>query len=106
MGMVCSLQRITSSDVDRISAVPEVAVALMEESDGEFLPVEIVRTRRCLGFLLRLTPITIEQVAPRPDCEDLPLPVLDPRRMEIDKVWDVMNFLLTGPAMGGEPPAA
>src|SRR5687768_5988129 len=106
MGMVCSLQRITSSDVERISAAPEVAVALMEESDVESLPVEIVRPRGCLGFLLRLTPITIEQVAPRPDGEDLPLPVMDPRRMEIDKVWDVMNFLMTGTAMGGEPPAA
>ncbi len=67
--------------------------------------MEEVRPPGCLGFLLRLTPVTVTQVAQRP-AGDVDDPLLgDPDRMEIE-VWDVINFLLTGSATEGELPAS
>ena len=105
MGMVCTLKRVSESEIDEVLASPSAAVALIADDADLHYPLEEVRPPGCLGFLLRLTPITVTQVAQRP-IGDVDEPLLsDPDRMEIE-VWDVINFLLTGSATDGELPAS
>ena len=105
MGMVCTLRRVGASAIDEVSASPGAALALLDDNaDAEF-PLEKVQMPGCLGFLLRLTPIEVTQVAERPKGEALPMPADDPDRMGIE-VWDVINFLLTGTATEGVLPAS
>jgi len=105
MGMVCTLKRVSASEVDQVVASPSAALALIADDADRAYPLEEVRPPGCLGFLLRLTPITVTQVAQRPT-GDIDEPLLsDPDRMEIE-VWDVINFLLTGSATEGELPAS
>ena len=105
MGMVCTLKRLSAAEIDQAVASPSAALALIADDADLHYPLEEVRPPGCLGFLLRLTPITVTQVAQRP-ISDVDEPLLsDPDRIEIE-VWDVINFLLTGSATEGELPAS
>ncbi len=105
MGMACTLKRVSASEVDEMAASPPAALAAIADDADLHYPLEEVRPPGCLGFLLRLTPVTVTQVAQRP-AGDVDDPLLgDPDRMEIE-VWDVINFLLTGSATEGELPAS
>jgi hypothetical protein len=105
MGMVCTLRRVGASAIDEVRASPAAALALLDDHADAYFPVEKVQMPGCLGFLLRLTPIEVTQVAERPKGEALPAPEKDPDRLGIE-VWDVINFLLTGTATGGQLPAS
>jgi len=103
MGMVCAFHRVNAAEMAGITDSPESAVKLAF-GDADEIPIENVRMPGCLGLLLRLTPITVSQVKPRPDGEAWTLPE-DPRGMETE-FWDTMQFLLTGTLDGGEFPAS
>jgi hypothetical protein len=106
MGMVCTLKRVSAAQIAEISVSPEAALALVEDNADVDYPLEDVRMPGCLGLLLRLTPIKVQQVAERPADKPHPAYVEDPDRFDIEKVWDVMNYLLTGTPMDGDLPAA
>jgi len=104
MGMVSMMVRVRESEVQSILDSPEkVRPLLIDEDLEKDFPLEEVRPPGCLGFLLRLTPITISQVAQRP--EGSPPPVLKERPDNYEsEVWDELNFLFTGTAAGGSFP--
>lgn len=106
MGMVCTLKRVSAGQVKEIAAKPEAALTLLDDNADSEYPLEDVRLPGCLGLLLRMTPIKIQQVAERPQGENPPLSVIDPDRFEIEKVWDVINYLLTGTPADGDLPAS
>lgn len=63
MGMTCGLVQASDADIVRLRANPTEAIDFIE--DGEWAPpVRQVRPKGVLGWLLRLTPITIEEVDP------------------------------------------
>ncbi|HUQ18728.1 MAG TPA: DUF1877 family protein [Gemmatimonadaceae bacterium] len=97
---------MSGAEVKEIAATPEAAVALLDDDADSEYPLEDVRLPGCLGLFLRMTPIKIQQVAQRPEREIPAAAVIDPDRFEIEKVWDVINYLLTGTATDGDLPAS
>ncbi|MDQ3242481.1 MAG: YfbM family protein [Gemmatimonadota bacterium] len=104
--MVCTLRRVSAVSLAEIAASPDAAIDLMNggQVDSDY-PIEVVQERGCLGLLLRFTPITVTQVARRPESDHLPPPPRDSNQMGTE-VWDVLHFLLTETAMEGVPPAS
>lgn len=105
MGMTCSLHRATESDIARLLADPAALAAFLDPDDGSAPRVREVRPKGPLGWLLRLTPITISEVDPD-SADDDSHPAPDPdRSIDIEKGWHGLHFLLTGTADEGEEPA-
>jgi len=105
MGMTCSLHRAAESDVARLLADQAALAEFLDPDDGSAPRVREVRPKGILGWLLRLTPITISEVDPE-SAEDAPYPPPDPdRSIDIEKAWHGLHFLLTGTADEGEEPA-
>jgi hypothetical protein len=105
--MVCTLHRASDQDIDRLIAHPDELPAFLDPADQPRLEVEVVRPKGLLGFLLRLTPITIEQVKPQNDLRDDELLAdLQPSddELDLDKAWHGLHFLLTGSAWEGHEP--
>ena len=104
MGMTCSLHRAAEADIERLLADPDAVVSFLE-GDGSAPQVREVRPKGLLGWLLRLTPITISEVVPESE-GDAPLSPPDPdRSIDIEKAWHGLHFLFTGTADEGEEPA-
>lgn len=103
MGMTGGIYRASDSEIQKLRAEPHTIGDFIEGS-GWAPPVREVRPKGVLGWLLKLTPITIEEVDPtavppsyykeheRPHCD-------------LDKAWHGLHFLLTGTAWEGEEPA-
>jgi uncharacterized protein DUF1877 len=105
MGMTCSLHRAAESDVARLLADPAALADFLDPDDRSAPRVREVRPKGILGWLLRLTPITISEVDPE-SAEDAPYRPPDPdRSIDIEKAWHGLHFLLTGTADEGEAPA-
>jgi hypothetical protein len=105
MGLTCSLHRATESDVGSLLADPAALAGFLDADDGSAPRVRQVRPKGFLGWLLRLTPITISEVEPEA-AEDAPYRPPDPdRSIDIEKAWHGLHFLLTGTADEGEEPA-
>jgi hypothetical protein len=101
MGMTCTLHRATEADVARLLADPAALSGFLDDGTGP--RVREVRPKGLLGWLLRLTPITITEVDPESGDED---GSPDPdRSIDIEKAWHGLHFLLTGTADEGEEPA-
>jgi hypothetical protein len=58
-----------------------------------------------LGWLLALTPITIEEVVPDPAGDAVIRPPDPDRSIDIDQGWHGLHFLFTGTADEGDEPA-
>lgn len=104
MGMTAGLVRASTAELQRLRANPAEAPAFVD-GDEWAPPVRRVQPKGILGLLLRLTPITIEEVDPDavpPDAatEDDARPHVD-----LDKAWQPLHYLLTGTAWEGEEPA-
>jgi hypothetical protein len=103
MGMTGGLVRATEADIRRLRADPSRLPAFI---DGETWapPVRRVQPKGILGWLMRLTPVTIEEVDPDavpPDGAKLDAPE---SHLDLDKAWQPLHFLLTGTAWEGEEP--
>ena len=104
MGMTCSFHRASDADIERVRDDPEALREFLDPDDGSSPPVREVRPKGLLGFLLRLTPITVSEVDP--DWEPGPAADVDPERvLDIEKAWHGLHFLLTGTADEGDEPA-
>lgn len=101
MGMTCTLHRATEPDVARLLADPTAVAGFLDNGSGP--RVREVRPKGLLGWLLRLTPITITEVDPESVDDDWSP---DPdRSIDIEKGWHGLHFLLTGTVDEGEEPA-
>jgi uncharacterized protein DUF1877 len=103
MGMTGGLFRTREAEIQRLREDSEALAGFLEGSAWA-PPVRQVRPRGIRGWLLRLTPITIEEVDP--DAEPPPgAKLFDETHCDLDKAWQALHFLLTGTAWEGEPPA-
>ena len=73
--------------------------------DGSTPQVRKVRPKGVLGWLLRLTPITIEEVVPGSSGGAAIHPPDPDRSIDIDQGWHGLHFLFTGTADEGDEPA-
>ena len=102
MGMTCTVHRVSATEIDALIRNPERVTRTLGLDDGP--PLREVRPKGILGFLLRLTPITISEVdSDAPDSSNRPV---DPEKsLDIEKAWHGLHFLFTGTSDDGEEPA-
>ena len=103
MGMTGGLVRASESDIRRLRA-DRTRLPDFIGGDVWTPPVRRVQPKGILGWLLRLTPITIEEVDP--DAVPPAGAELDPpeSHFDLDKAWQPLHFLFTGTAWDGEEP--
>ena len=103
MGMTAGMYRASDTEIQKLRADPHTVGAFIESSSWA-PPVRQVRPKGILGWLLKISPITIEEVdptaVPPPDYQEHERPHCD-----LDKAWHGLHFLLTGTAWEGEEPA-
>jgi Domain of unknown function (DUF1877) len=105
MGLACTLHRATEADIERLLADPDALDGFLDPDDGTAPRVREVRPKGLLGWLLRLTPITISETVPESE-GGAPIRPPDPdRSIDIEKGWHGLHFLLTGTADEGDEPA-
>ncbi len=105
MGLTCSLHRASEAEIERLLAESDAVAGFLYPEDGSMLRVKEVRPRGVLGWLFRLTPITIEEVVPDSD-DGVAIRPSDPdRSIDIDQAWHGLHFLFTGTANEGDEPA-
>jgi hypothetical protein len=104
MGLTCSLHRASEAEIKRLLAEPDVIAGFLYPEDSS-LQVRKVWPRGVLGWLLRLTPITIEEVVPDSDGGAAIHPPDPDRSIDIDRGWHGLHFLFTGTADEGDEPA-
>jgi hypothetical protein len=103
MGLTCTLFRASNAEIDRVVADPASIDAFIESIEGPPPKMREVRPKGFLGFLLKLTPITISEVEPLDDNEAAAFDT--DRTIDIEKGWHGLHFLLTGTADEGDEPA-
>jgi hypothetical protein len=64
MGLTCSLHRASEAEIERLLADPDAVAGFLDPDDGSAPRVREIRPKWGLGWLLRLTPITISEVVP------------------------------------------
>jgi hypothetical protein len=99
--MTCSLHRLTSADIDSLIEDPTKLDTMLGIDLGP--PVREVRPRGFLGFLLRLTPVTISEVDP--DAPESAYEIDPEKTIDIEKAWHGLHFLFTGTSKEATPPA-
>jgi hypothetical protein len=103
MGMTGGLVRASEADIRRLradrSALPDFI-----EGDVWVPAVRRVQPKGVFGWLLRLTPITIEETDPDAVPPEGAQPVDRDAHLDLDKAWQPLHFLLTGTAWEGEEP--
>ena len=113
MGMTCTLRRLPEGELERLLALsPDDASAFLRAKDEEASAAAGLEVRRVqprnvvLRVLLRLLPVTVEEVVPRPGA---PAPGDAPSaratELDLEGVWEGLHFLLTGTAWEGDEPA-
>jgi hypothetical protein len=100
--MTCSLYRLANADIDKLIEDPRELDRMLGFDQGP--PVREVRPKGILGFLLRLTPITISEVDP--DAAESSYEVDPEKTIDVEKAWHGLHFLLTGTSEEGTPPAS
>jgi hypothetical protein len=105
--MSCTLHRATAADIARLREDPSGLGDFLDSTySGPRLEVEEVRPPGLLGFLLRLTPIKIEQVKPLSEEEaNRPYEPSD-RELDLEKSWHGLHYLFTGTAWEGDLPGS
>ena len=105
MGLTCSLHRASEAEIKRLLAEPKAIAGFLYPDDGSTPQVKEVRPKGVLGWLLSLTPITIEEVIPGSDGGAATRPRDPDRSIDIDQGWHGLHFLFTGTANEGDEPA-
>lgn len=99
MGMTCGLWRVQTSEIERLMADSDALEAfLYTERAAQSPPAG----GGLLGFLKRLSPITITTDGPLPPG----FPEHRADQLDLDKAWHGLHFLFTGTAWKGEEPAS
>jgi len=102
MGMTCTLWRVSEADRRRLADLPgpEIEMFLF----GERITPQPATGGGLVGWLKRLSPITIEDPPPTP-ADPADRPTTQARgEIDLDKAWQGLHFLFTGTASDGDEP--
>lgn len=105
MGLTCSLHRASEAEIKWLLTEPDALAGFLYPEDGSTPRVKKVRPKGLLDWLLRLTPITIEEVVPDSHGGAANRPPDPDRSIDIDQAWHGLHFLFTGTAYEGDEPA-
>jgi hypothetical protein len=104
MGMTGGLYRASPAEIQKLVGDPASIEAFVEASSWA-PPVREVRPKGILGWLMKLSPVTVLETDP--DAE--PPPGYDERNdrphCDLEGVWHGLHFLFTGTAWEGDEPA-
>jgi hypothetical protein len=103
MGMTGGLVRASDDDIRRFR-VDHSGLPTFIAGDTWAPPVRRVQPKGILGWLLRLSPITIEEVDPAAVPPEGARLIEPESHLDLDKAWQPLHFLLTGTAWEGEEP--
>jgi hypothetical protein len=101
MGMTAGLYRASEAEIQTLLAKPETVGDFIDRSIWA-PPVTTVRPKGLLGWLLKLTPITIQENDPT---AVRPTNFHDRPHCDLEKTWHGLHFLFTGTAWEGSEPA-
>jgi hypothetical protein len=101
MGMTAGLYRASEAEIQTLLAKPETVGDFIDRSTWA-PPVKTVRPKGLLGWLLKLTPITIQENDPT---AVRPANFHDRPHCDLEKTWHGLHFLFTGTAREGSEPA-
>jgi hypothetical protein len=102
MSMTCSLHRVAPAAIDRLLTDPARAREILSADDDNW---EISRPKGLVGFLLRLTPLSIETATrKRPEAPDYAARLAE-TECDLDTAWHGLHYLFTGTAWDGDAPA-
>src|SRR5262245_20022041 len=104
MAMTGGLYRATAADIEKLVDEPESIEEFMEASTWA-PPVREVRPKGVLGWLMKLTPVTVLEVDPAAEPPQDYDPANDRPHCDLEGVWHGLHFLFTGTAWEGEEPA-
>jgi hypothetical protein len=104
MGMTGGLYRASADEIRKLLADPASIEAFVDASTWA-PPVRQVRPKGVLGWLLKLTPVTIEEVDPDAEPPAGYDPANDRPHCDLEGVWDGLHYLFTGTAWEGDEPA-
>ena len=103
MGMTGGLVRASEAEIRRLRDNSSELPAFLE-GDEWAPPVRQVRPKGIFGWLLRLTPITVEEVDPDAVPPDDAAQGDGRPRLDLDKAWQPLQYLFTGTAFEGDEP--
>lgn len=103
MGMTGGLVRASEADIRRLRA-DRSALPGFIEGDVWAPPQRRVHPKGIIGWLLRLTPISIHETDPDAVPPEGAQIVERESHLDLDKAWQPLHFLLTGTAWEGEEP--
>lgn len=103
MGMTGGLVRASETDIRRLRADRSTLPRFIE-GDVWTPPVRSVQPKGILGWLLGLTPISIEAVDPDAVPPEGAKLVEPESHLDLDKAWQPLHFLLTSTGWEGEEP--
>ena len=103
--MTGGLVRAPASRIQQVREKPEELPAFLDGNEWAPPVREVVPRNFLLRWLLKLSPVTVEEVDPTA----VPPPGAtldpDPNICDLDKAWQGLHFLFTGTAWEGEEPA-
>ena len=96
MSMLCTVARISSDQIDAILNDPHAVAEMLDEISPHAIKPAGLFARLFGGKTASEEPIRPRKFAIIPDSD----------RFEVDKQWDILHYLLTGPSEGAELPGA
>ena len=103
MGMTGGLVQASEAEILRLRMNPAELPEFIEGNEWA-PPVREVRPKGILGWLLRLTPITIEEVDPDAVPPEGALSGDSRPHLDLDKAWHPLHYLLSETAWEGDEP--
>src|SRR5215212_1257503 len=104
MGMTAGVYRASDAEIQQLLDEP-ASVEQFFEGATWAPPLREVRPKGVLGWLLRLTPVSVHEIdpdlAPPPDYDQRN----DRPHCDLEKMWHGLHFLFTGTLSEGEEPA-
>ena len=102
MGMTCTLHRVAAARIDGLIGSPASVRAFLEADDENWI---ISRPKGLIGFLLRLTPMSVETATPKEPLTPEDMDRLRETECDLEGAWHGLHFLFTGTAWEGNEPA-
>ena len=100
--MTCTLHRVPAAEVDLVADEPERVRRILFADDENWI---VTKPKGIAGFLLRLTPMSIETATRKEPLTAEETEQISERECDLEGTWHGLHYLFTGTAWEGEEPA-
>ena len=102
MGMTCTLHRVAAPNIDELASNPARVRQILYADNENWT---LTRPKGLMGFLLRLTPISVETATREEPLTQEDIDRLRETECDLEGAWHGLHFLFTGTAWEGNEPA-